>query len=355
MDKSLSTTEARTTAALVNWNDPTMQMQIKETYGKGLNEGEWKLFVGLGVATGLNPFLREIWAVKYGANPASVFIGRDGYRRSAQNHPEYEYHFTDAVYSNDVYKVVNGEVTHEYTLKNRGDLVGAYCIVKRKNASKPAITFVDLKEYVQTFGVWKTKPATMIKKVSEAQGLRASFQELFAGTYEESENWQDDKRIVDATPQERQTVREAVEPATPVATTTARKPRAVPANVVEGVIDESRISPTAIAYNAKAKAKREEVQEQEETPELGFDSPAPSEPAAGRQYAPKITTDQTRKLYDVWGAYKVASKMPETESAARRKSLMQEMFGVSVSTSLDEEQGEKLIARIEEMTKEASM
>ena len=33
----------------------------------------------------------------------------------------------------------------------------------------------------------------MIKKVAEAQGLRGSFQELFAGTYEESENWEADK------------------------------------------------------------------------------------------------------------------------------------------------------------------
>ncbi len=44
---------------------------------------------------------------------------------------------------------------------------------------------------MQKFGVWVGKPATMIKKVAEAQGLRASFQELFAGTYEESENWKD--------------------------------------------------------------------------------------------------------------------------------------------------------------------
>jgi phage recombination protein Bet len=324
MDKSLATTEQRATAALVNWNDPQMQLQIKQTYGKDLNEGEWKLFVGLGVATGLNPFLREIWAVKYGNNPASVFIGRDGYRRSAQNHPEYEYHFADAVYTNDVYKVVSGEVTHEYTLKDRGALVGAYCIVKRKNASKPAVTYVDLKEYVQSFGVWKTKPATMIKKVAEAQGLRASFQELFAGTYEESEQWQEDKKnAVDVAPVQN-------------------------APVTEQPAETSRVSPTAIAYNAKNKKEPVEatIVEPEETP------PAPAaktEPVK----ASKITTEQTRKLYEVWAKYKAACKMPESESAPRRKELMQEMFGVTVSTSLNEEQGDALITRIEEMTAEA--
>lgn len=333
MEKSLATTEQRATAALVNWNDPKMQLQIKETYGKNLNDSEWQLFVGLGVATGLNPFLREIWAVKYGTNPASVFIGRDGYRRSAQNHPEYEYHFADAVYTNDVYKVVSGEVTHEYTLKDRGALVGAYCIVKRKSASKPAVTYVDLKEYVQAFGVWKTKPATMIKKVAEAQGLRASFQELFAGTYEESEQWQEDKpttRVADTTPVGKEVVRKAVN-------------KAAEAKVVDAEVLDTPPQPKKEDYAFLGMDTGTEAQ-----------PAAPSEPTSGRQYAAKITTDQTRKLYDVWAKYKAACGMPEAESATRRKALMQEMFGVTVSTSLNEEQGEQLIKRIEEMTKEAS-
>lgn len=191
--------ESQQKADLLNWDDQEKQAQIKEMFGNNLTPIEWSLFLQIGKSTGLNPFLREIWAVKYGNSAASIFIGRDGYRRSAQNHPEYEYHFADAVYSNDTYKVVNGEVTHEYCLgkisvKDRGTLIGAYCVVKRKSASRPAITFVDLKEYLQTFGVWKTKPATMIKKVAEAQALRASFQELFAGTYEESEDWKEDSQ-----------------------------------------------------------------------------------------------------------------------------------------------------------------
>lgn len=193
MTKELSVTQ-RTSAALVNWNDKKMQVQIKDSYGKNLNEPEWNMFLALGMATGLNPFLREIWAVKYGSNPASVFIGRDGYRRSAQNHPEYEYHYVDAVYKNDTLKMVSGELTHDYNLTDRGDLIGAYCIVKRRNAGRPAFNYVELKEYRQAYGVWTQKPATMIKKVAEAQGLRGSFQELFAGTYEESEAWTDQQK-----------------------------------------------------------------------------------------------------------------------------------------------------------------
>lgn len=174
-----------------------------------LTKEEFITYVEIGRVTGLNPFLREIWAVKYANKPASIFIGRDGYRKSAQRSRDYEYHSVDAVYSNDVFSVVDGVVEHSYNLKDRGELLGAYCIVKRKKAGKPMFNYVELKEYYlgnknedgsikkTKFGdmkptIWDLKPATMIKKVAEAQGLRGAFQELFAGTYEESENWQMD-------------------------------------------------------------------------------------------------------------------------------------------------------------------
>lgn len=200
-DKSLTTASAnKISVSIIDWNDPAMQMQIKESYGSKLSEQEWKLFLGLGKATGLNPFLREIWAVKYGTSPASIFIGRDGYRRSAEAHPEYDYHEVDAVYSNDEFSHKNGIVDHKYDLKNRGEVVGAYCIVKRKSASRPVVNFIDVTEYDLKQSVWNTKKATMAKKVAEAQGLRASFQELFAGTYEESEQDLKKAPVVDAPP-----------------------------------------------------------------------------------------------------------------------------------------------------------
>jgi hypothetical protein len=49
------------------------------------------------------------------------------------------------------------------------------------------INYIETKEYDTKQSVWNTKKATMSKKVAEAQGLRSNFQELFAGTLEESE------------------------------------------------------------------------------------------------------------------------------------------------------------------------
>lgn len=178
------------------WEQQETVQQIKMIYGRDLNNAEFNIFIQLGKATGLNPFLKEMWAVKYGNGAAQIFIGRDGYRKSAQAHPEYDYHLVDAVYSNDNFQVENGEVKHSYSLKDRGDLVGAYCVVKRKGAERPMFTFVELKEYSTNKSLWAKqggKPATMIKKVAEAQGLRQAFQALFAGTYHEYEDWHEEK------------------------------------------------------------------------------------------------------------------------------------------------------------------
>lgn len=172
---------------LTLWESKAELQQIKEIYGKDLSNSEFQTFCKIGQATGLNPFLKEIWAVKYGTNPASIFVARDGYRKSAQRNPNYDYHMSDAVYSNDSFTVYNGEVQHTYNIKDRGILIGGYCIVKRKSSSRPNYVFVELKEYDTGKSLWANKKATMIKKVAEAQCLKMAFQELFSGTYSEDE------------------------------------------------------------------------------------------------------------------------------------------------------------------------
>lgn len=213
--------------AIKMWDDSKQLEEIRKLFAPTLTELEFQFFVGLGKATGLNPFTREIWAVKYGKdkngkeNPAQVFIGRDGYRKAAQSHSDYDFHQADAVYENDEFEVVNGEVKHKYKLGNRGKLIGAYCISKRHKSSKPHYVFVELEEYSTGQSLWAEptwkensyggkfkvggKPATMIKKVAESQCLRACFQDLLGGTYgeEEMEQPQPTKIIEGSTQTER--------------------------------------------------------------------------------------------------------------------------------------------------------
>lgn len=176
--------------SLTVWEGDENLRQVRAIFAPTLTELEFTMFVEMGKATSLNPFLKEIWAVKYDkSKPAQIFIGRDGYRKTAQRHPLYDYHTADAVYSNDDFQVKDGEVFHKYCLKDRGTLVGAYCTVHRKGSSKAGYVYVDFAEYNLKQSVWNQKPATMIKKVAEAQALKSSFQELFAGSYNEFEEF----------------------------------------------------------------------------------------------------------------------------------------------------------------------
>lgn len=165
---------------------------IKECFAKGLSDSEFKVFVEIGKRCNMNPFLREIWAVKYGSNPASIFVGRDGYRKAAQAHPDYEHHEAHSVYSNDSLHYDNdtGSVQHDFNLMDRGDLIGAFALVRKKGVSRPYFKFVYLIEYTTNQSLWKSKPDTMITKVAECQCLKMAFQDLFSGTYDESEQWE---------------------------------------------------------------------------------------------------------------------------------------------------------------------
>lgn len=182
-----------TNDVLTMFENKEQLVEIRKLFAPKLNDNEFGMFTGLAKAQGLNPYNREIWAIKYDEkSPAQIFIGRDGYRTMAQRNPDYEYHQADAVYENDEFSVRNGEVMHSYSLKNRGKVVGGYGITKRRSSDKSMYVFVSIEEYNQNRSVWKDKPATMIKKVAEAQVLRMAFQEIFAGTYDESEQWIDE-------------------------------------------------------------------------------------------------------------------------------------------------------------------
>ena len=180
------------------WNNTD---EVRKQFAKDLTDIEFKFFVGLGKSLGANPFTREIWAVKYGTSPASIFLGRDFYRKKAQEQPDYDGHYAEAVYSNDEFSVENGLVKHKFKLVDRGSLIAAYSIVKRKGISQSFYVLVNLSEYNLNQSLWKTKPESQLKKVAESQALRGAYQGIFEGTYDESEafkNENPDGKTVDA-------------------------------------------------------------------------------------------------------------------------------------------------------------
>jgi len=184
------------TNELTLWEDETKLNEVRKVCAPKLSNMEFKLYVEIGKKTQLNPFLNQIWCIKYSDKmPASIFIARDGFRIMARRNKDYKSHVVDAVYENDKFAVEDGHVKHSYSLKNRGALLGAYCKVFTKSSEVPFFTFVEIKEYNKNQGNWKTMPATMIKKVSEAQCLRMAFPDDFSNVYSDAEQWKQEREL----------------------------------------------------------------------------------------------------------------------------------------------------------------
>jgi len=181
------------------WKKP---QEIKKIFAPNLTDTELQYFMGLSISLQANPFKRELWPVKYGNQPLQAVIGRDFYRRKAQEQPNYKGHIVDCVREGDSFQVkreINlqtgevkaSQVLHEYGEK-RGKPLGAYCLVMVENRL-PTYVFCEVSEYIgytkdgKPTKFWNQKPETMIKKCAEAQGLRSAFQGIFEGTYDESE------------------------------------------------------------------------------------------------------------------------------------------------------------------------
>lgn len=174
---------------LTMWNDKVKLEEIRKIFAPKLSDGEFKAFVEMGISTGLNPFLKEIWAVKYDQSaPAQIFIGRDGYRKIISRNECFEGLITESVCANDEFNVdiINGEVKHIPNIKDRGKLIGAYCIIYMRGVKIPYYVFVPVEEYNTNRSVWKDKPHTMIKKVAECQCIRMADQTC-ASTYSPDE------------------------------------------------------------------------------------------------------------------------------------------------------------------------
>ena len=135
--------------------NPQQVQLIRDMCAKDCTENEFLLLMQLAKTYQLDPFAKQIWAVKYGNNPAAIFCGRDGFLAIAHRSGKF-----DGMESG--------------TRKDGDDLVG-WCRVYRKDMSRPFEVEVSLSEYSTGKNLWQTKPKTMIVKVAESHALRRAF------------------------------------------------------------------------------------------------------------------------------------------------------------------------------------
>lgn len=151
---------------------------ISKQIAKGAEATELAYFLNVCKTVGLSPFNKEIWCYKDNKGNLIIFTGRDGLLANAQKRPEFNGIRSVEFCENDselMIDIPNGKIVHQFDpRKDRGKILGAYSIIFRKDG-EPTIEVADFKTYNKGYNTWKTHPAEMIKKVSEAHALKKAF------------------------------------------------------------------------------------------------------------------------------------------------------------------------------------
>ena len=166
-----------------------------------VSDQEVLMFLNLCKYQHLNPFLREAYLIKYGSNsPATMVVGKDVFTKRAQKHPQFA-GLQAGVIVRKTEKDAKGQavcvgepIEREGSMVYSGEtLVGGWCKVYIKGYQVPMYESVSFKEYAgkksdgTLNGQWAKMPATMIRKVAVAQGLREAFPDVTGGLYEQEE------------------------------------------------------------------------------------------------------------------------------------------------------------------------
>ena len=157
-----------------------------------ITDQEINYFMHLCRARKLNPFVKEVYLIKYGTQPAAMVVSRDALEKRAIKHKDYNGKKTGLwILKKDTGELEKRDGT--IYVKSKEEIIGAWCTVYRKNWENPVTVEVNFDEYVQRKSDgkpntnWENKPVTMITKVAKAQALREAFIEDLDGMYEAEE------------------------------------------------------------------------------------------------------------------------------------------------------------------------
>lgn len=143
---------------------------------------EAKAFVEVCEEYGLNPLLGDItfqrYEGKYGPK-VSYLISRDAYLKFAMRQEDFKNILSGVVKEGDEFRldIVEGVPHHSFGAK-RGNILGAWCVVKTKNRGN-TLVFADFQEYQKALSpknpLWNSMPSAMIEKVAHTMALRRIF------------------------------------------------------------------------------------------------------------------------------------------------------------------------------------
>lgn len=149
------------------------------------------LFLQLCKAQRLNPWVGEAYLVKYADDkPAQIVAGKEAFTRRASANPDYEGFEAGVTFTDANGHIRQREGSAFYPTAGER-LVGGWCRVYVKGR-KPFYDEVALQEYDTSKSLWKSKPATMIRKVALVHCLREAFPDDFTGMYSAEEIGRDE-------------------------------------------------------------------------------------------------------------------------------------------------------------------
>jgi phage recombination protein Bet len=158
---------------------------------KELSDAETFMFMSLCKFQKLNPFLNEAYAIKFG-DECQLVVGKEAYMKRAESSEKLEGLEAGLILEREG-KLIEVEGSF---LTPTDKLLGGWASVHRNDRKYPTIIKVSFKEYDKGQSIWKTKPATMIRKVAIVQALREAFPENLGGMYTEDELPEIDKEKV---------------------------------------------------------------------------------------------------------------------------------------------------------------
>lgn len=160
-----------------------------------VSEQEVVMFLNLCRYQHLNPFLREAYLIKYGAQPATIVTGKDVFTKRAKRNKDYRGNKAGIIIQKKDGSVDKRSGTFKLAEET---LVGGWAEVYINGFAAPIEMTVSLDEYIgrkkdgEVNSQWSNKPATMIRKVALVQALREAFPEDFQGMYSSEETGVDE-------------------------------------------------------------------------------------------------------------------------------------------------------------------
>jgi phage recombination protein Bet len=165
-----------TSSSLALWTPEQTQL-IATTIAPGCSSDELRLFAYACQRTGLDPFSKQIYAIKRGGK-MTIQAGIDGLRAIAERTGELDGSHTE--WCGD-----DGQWSDVWL--SAKPPAAAKTTIWRKGSSHPFIGVARFADYNAGQGLWSKMPAAMIAKCSEALALRKAFPANLSGVYSTDE------------------------------------------------------------------------------------------------------------------------------------------------------------------------